>query len=154
MIDFSFSDAVKESVFSFQALAKTQNKNLQCNVPDMLSITGNEKAIRQMVHILMDNALKYSPEDGVIFVDATKKGSNLQLSVFNTTTEVIPKEKLDAIFERFYRIDSSRSTLTGGYGIGLSVAKAIVNAHGGKITASTTGGSSIQIDVTLPMSGA
>lgn len=154
MTDFSFSDALKESALSFQALAKTQNKNLQCKVPDMLSITGNEKAIRQLVQILLDNALKYSPEYGVVFVDATKKGGNIQLSVFNTTTETIPKEKLEDIFERFYRIDPSRSKMTGGYGIGLSIAKAIVNAHGGKITASTLGESSLQIDVTLPINGA
>lgn len=153
MVEFSFSDVVKESVLSFQALAKTQNKNLQCKVPDMLSITGNEKAIRQLVHILMDNALKYSPETGVIFVDVMKKGANLHLSVFNTTTEMIPKEKLEAIFERFYRIDPSRSTMTGGYGIGLSVAKAIVNAHGGKIVANTLGESSLKINVSLPISG-
>ena len=64
---------------------------------------------------------------------------------------MIPKEKLNLIFERFYRMDSSRSTMTGGYGIGLSVAKAIVNAHGGKISAVNTRDCSLKIVVTLPL---
>lgn len=153
MVEFSFSDAVKETTSSFYALAKTQNKNLQCTIPPMLSMVGNEKSIRQLVNILMDNALKYSPEEGLILVDVQKQGGNLLLSVFNTTQVSIPKEKLDMIFERFYRIDPSRSSMTGGYGIGLSIAKAIVDAHNGKISADATGESSLKIEVTLPNKG-
>lgn len=151
MIEFPFSDLVSETVSSFHALAKTQNKTLQCIVPPMLSLTGNEKAIRQLVNILMDNALKYSPEKGLISVDVQKQGKNLILIVFNTTQTRIPKEKLDMIFERFYRLDVSRSTLTGGYGIGLSVAKAIVSAHNGKIYAAAVGDCSLKIVVSLPL---
>lgn len=151
MIEFPFSDVVRETVSSFHALAKTQNKNLQCMVPPMICFTGNEKAIRQLVNILMDNAIKYSPEKGVISVDVQKQGKNLTLTVFNTTQIPIPKEKLDMIFERFYRLDASRSTMTGGYGIGLSVAKAIVNAHNGKIHATTVGDCSLKIVVSLPL---
>ena len=151
MIELPFSDIVRETVASFQALAKTQDKNLLCVIPSQISLKCNEKAIRQLVNILMDNALKYSPEKGLISVEAQKQGKNLVLTVLNTTQEVIPKEKLNLIFERFYRMDSSRSTMTGGYGIGLSVAKAIVNAHGGKIYAANTGDCSLKIVVTLPL---
>ena len=119
-------------------------------IPPMISLTGNEKAIRQLVNILLDNAVKYSPEKGLIYVDVQKQGKNILLNVFNTTYEPIPKEKLDMIFERFYRIDASRSTMTGGYGIGLSVAKAIVNAHGGNIYA-TSEECAIKIVVSLPL---
>lgn len=150
MIEFSFSDVVTEMVSSFQSLAQTHNKNLQCMIPPMISLTGNEKAIRQLVNILLDNAVKYSPEKGLIYVDVQKQGKNILLNVFNTTYEPIPKEKLDMIFERFYRIDASRSTMTGGYGIGLSVAKAIVNAHGGNIYA-TSEECAIKIVVSLPL---
>ncbi len=151
MIEFPFSDVVSEAVNSFQSLAKTQNKNLKCEVPDMVSLTGNEKAIRQLVNILMDNALKYSPEEGEIAVEVQKQGKNLVLTVSNATCVPIPREKLDMIFERFYRIDSSRSTMTGGYGIGLSVAKAIVNAHNGKISAMNVGEDTLKIMVILPV---
>jgi len=151
LIEFPFSDVVSETVSSFHALAKTQNKTLQCRIPSMMSMTGNEKAIRQLVNILMDNAIKYSPEKGLIFVDAKKQGKNLILTVFNTTQTPVPKEKLNMIFERFYRLDASRSTTTGGYGIGLSVAKAIVSAHDGKINAVSEGECAIKIVVSLPI---
>jgi len=151
MIEFPFSDVVRETVASFQALAKTQNKNLQCAIPPILSLTGNENAIRQLVNILMDNALKYSPENGLITVEAQRQGRNVVLTVFNTTNVPVPKEKLESIFERFYRLDSSRSTQTGGYGIGLSVAKAIVKAHNGKIYATATGDTSLKIVVLFPV---
>ncbi len=150
MIEFPFSDVITETVSSFQSLAQTQNKQLQYMIPPQLSFMGNEKAIRQLMNILLDNAVKYSPEKGLIYVDVQKQGKNILLTVFNTTQVPIPKEKLDLIFERFYRIDTSRSTMTGGYGIGLSVAKAIVNAHGGKISA-TAEECAIKIVVSFPL---
>ena len=80
-----------------------------------------------------------------------KQGKNLTMTVSNTTRVPIPKDKLDLIFERFYRMDPSRSTMTGGYGIGLSVAKAIVNAHNGKISAMAVDENTLRIVVVLPI---
>lgn len=152
MIEFPFSDIVSETAASFQALAQTQGKVFQCKVQPMLSFVGNEKAIRQLVGILLDNALKYSPDNGIVSLVLEKQNRTLQLSVFNTTENFIPKEELHLLFERFYRIDSSRNSQTGGYGLGLSIAKAIVAAHGGKIRAKTDDGRSIQIIMTFPSS--
>ena len=151
MIQFPFSDVVSETAASFQALAQTQNKNFHCQVQPLLSLNGNEKAIRQLVNILLDNALKYSPAEGEVSLTAEKQGHQLRMTVYNSTTEPIQKDNLHLIFERFYRMDSSRSTQTGGYGIGLSVAKAIVSAHGGKISASSSDGKSLKISVTFPV---
>ena len=117
----------------------------------MLSLNGNEKSIRQLVSILMDNAMKYSPEEGIVSLTAEKHGRYLHLSVYNTTAAPIEKQDLGHIFERFYRMDSSRSSQSGGYGIGLSVAKAIVSAHDGKITASTQDGRSLEIHIQFPV---
>ena len=150
MIEFPFSDVVSEAASSFQALAQTQGKKFQCNIQPMLSITGNEKALHQLVSILLDNALKYSPENGTVTLTVEKQNRSVRLSVFNTTAEKIAKENLSKLFDRFYRIDASRDSRTGGYGIGLSVAKAIVAAHNGKIQAQTEDGDSLQITVTLP----
>lgn len=150
MIEFPFSDVVSEAAASFQALAQTQEKSFRCDIQPMLSYVGNEKAIRQLVNILMDNALKYSPSRGTVSIQAEKQGRQIQLTVFNTTLTPVPKDQLNLIFERFYRIDSSRSTQTGGYGIGLSVAKAIVSAHKGKIRAATQDGQSLEITVQFP----
>lgn len=151
MIEFPFSDVVSEAASSFQALAQTQGKVFQCKIQPMLSLTGNEKAIHQLVSILLDNALKYSPNNGTVSLVLERQNKTVQLSVFNTTENLIPKEKLNLLFERFYRIDPSRNSQTGGYGIGLSVAKAIVAAHNGRIQAKTEDGRSLQITVTLPI---
>ena len=150
MIEFPFSDMVSETCSSFQTVAQTQGKMLQCDVEPMLSLEGNEKAIRQLVNILLDNAIKYSPEGGKISLSLKKQKKLLIFSVSNQTEVLMPKEKLPMLFERFYRLDPSRNSNTGGYGIGLSVAKAIVTAHNGKIQAKTEDGYSLKITVSLP----
>ncbi len=150
MIEFPFSDVISETTASFQAPAKNQGKAISCDIPPMLSITGNEKAIRQLMTILLDNAIKYSPEGSTILIHAEKRGKYIYLSVQNETVDTIDKHNLALLFERFYRTDSSRNTKTGGYGIGLSIAKAIVNTHGGKIQAGSEDGHSLCISVSLP----
>lgn len=151
MIEFPFSDVVSEAAVSFQALAQTQEKTFACHITPMLSLKGDEKAIRQLVSILLDNALKYSPAKAVISLSLEKQNKIFLLSVTNTIQDSIPKECLPLLFERFYRIDSSRSSQTGGYGIGLSLAKAIVTAHNGKIYAKAEDEHSLSILVSLPV---
>ena len=151
MIEFPFSDVVSEAASSFQALAQAQGKTFQCRIQPMLSVTGNEKAIQQLINILLDNALKYSPENGTVTLTVEKQNRSVQLSVYNTTADTISKSNLTMLFDRFYRIDSSRDSCTGGYGIGLSVAKSIVAAHNGKIQAKTEDGHSLKITVTFAM---
>lgn len=150
MIEFPFSDVAGEAAASFQALAQTQGKEVRCDIQPMLSLCGNEKAIHQLVTILLDNALKYSPAGAVVSLKAEKKNKALVLSVFNETEGPVRKEELHLLFERFYRMDASRNSQTGGYGIGLSLAKAIVTAHKGKIQAKTEDGHSLQITAVFP----
>lgn len=151
MIEFPFSDVVSETAQAFQGIVQATGKQFQCRVEPMLSLNGNEKSIRQLVNILLDNAMKYSPEGGKVALSAERQGRYIQLSVWNTTIVPVEKQNLSHIFERFYRLDSSRSTQTGGYGIGLSVAKAIASAHNGKISAATQDSHSLQILVQLPL---
>lgn len=151
MIDFPFSDVILEAAQAFHAIAQAQGKDFRCDVEPMLSLNGNEKSIRQLVNILIDNAMKYSPEGGIVSLSVHAQNRSLCLSVFNTTIDPIEKQNLSHIFERFYRMDSSRSSQTGGYGIGLSVAKAIVSAHNGRISAATQDGHSLQINVQFPL---
>lgn len=146
-----FSEIVRETAHSFQSLAQTQEKDFRCNIQPLLSIEGEEKSIRQLVSILLDNALKYSPNGSIVTIDACQRGRSIQMEVFNATATPIEKDKLNLIFDRFYRLDSSRSTQTGGYGIGLSLAKAIVNAHNGKINVTTKDGHSLRIQVQFPL---
>lgn len=150
-IPFPVSDVVEETASAFHAVAQAQKKAFQCTVQPMLSLKGNEKSIRQLVSILLDNAMKYSPSEGEISLTLQKQGRQLRLTVFNTTKEPITRENLSHLFERFYRADSSRNSRTGGYGIGLSVAQAIVTAHNGKITASSKDGQSLEISALFPL---
>ena len=151
MIEFPLSDVISEAATAFQPLAQTQNKDFSCQIPPFISYTGNEKAIRQLVTILMDNALKYSPEQGQVSLTVQKTNRQISISVFNTTAQPITQEQLNHLFERFYRADSSRSSQTGGYGIGLSVAHAITTAHNGKITANAPDNGSLEVSVQLPL---
>ncbi len=150
-IDFPLSEVVAEAAHPFRTLAIQQGKEFVCHIQPMLSLNGNDKAIQQLVAILLDNALKYSPYGGTIALNLIKQNKVVHLSVFNTAATEIKRESLGRVFDRFYRTDASRSSETGGHGIGLSIAKAVVTAHGGKIQAGTQDGRSFQITVVLPV---
>lgn len=149
-IEFPLSDVVEETVQAFQALARTQGKTLSCSAQKMVSMYGDEKAVRRLVTILLDNAVKYTEAGGSISLTLEKQRNGIRLSVYNTTS-FISREHLDHLFERFYRTDQSRNSQTGGYGLGLSIAAAIVNAHKGRITASTEDEKSLRVTVTFPL---
>ncbi len=151
MIEFSLSDVVNEAASSFQALAKAQGVGFLCQIQPMLSLRGNEQALHQLVSILLDNALKYCSREGNVSILLERQGKHIKLVVYNTTEHVISKENLEVLFERFYRSDPSRNSETGGHGIGLSIAKAIVNAHNGKIQGKTEDGKSLEMTVFLPI---
>lgn len=134
MCTFSISDAVEHSAEDFQPLAKKLGKTLVSEITPQLSIKGDCESITRLVGILIDNALKYSDENGTVKISLARSGKNTILSVSNTGC-TLKQSELPKLFDRFYRADSSRSRETGGYGIGLSLAKAIVEAHKGKISA-------------------
>ena len=149
MVDIPLSDIVSETTMAFNSLVQTQEKELIHNIQPMISFKGNHKTIEQLMSILMDNALKYSPTGGTVAVNLTRNNRIIQLHVYNTTETYVEQEKLKYVFERFYRTDKSRNSETGGHGIGLSVAKAIVEAHDGKIQAWTKDGHSFNITCTF-----
>lgn len=151
MIEFPVSEVVQETAEAFRILAQAQNKEFVCKIQPMLSMKGNSRAIQQLISILMDNALKYSPEGGKVALHMEKQNKMIYLSVCNTTEMAVNNENLKKIFDRFYRIDSSRNSETGGHGIGLSIAKAIVTRHNGKIYATKSEDNFFRINVTLPM---
>ena len=148
-IDFPISDVVEEMAQSFAAPARSQDKELQVQVQPMLSFKGDEKGIRQLVSILLDNALKYSPPGGQLALRLEKQGRNLLLTVSNPCAQPMEQDKLPHLFDRFYRTDQSRNSQSGGYGLGLSIAKSIVSAHKGKIRAESHDGTQLSIQVTL-----
>lgn len=147
-IEFPLSDMLEEIAGSFQNLARTQGKNFEQEIEPMISLLGDEKAIRQIISVLLENALKYSGKGGDISLKAEKRGKNIVIRVFNTA-ESVETENLSRLFDRFYRSDASRNSETGGYGIGLSIAKAVAQAHKGKISASSEDGNSFTVVVVL-----
>lgn len=150
MIDFPLSEVVEDAIAPFRTPAQSQQKTLHATVQPMLTLRGDAKAITQLVTLLMDNALKYTPAGGNIGLDLRKTGKSVCLTVYNTTAAPVTGEVLNHAFDRFYRADASRNSETGGHGIGLSIAQAIVTAHNGKIQATATE-TAFQITTTLPV---
>lgn len=151
MVEFPVSDVVEESAQSFLALAKQQGKALSLQITPMLSLEGRAKDIAQLTSILLENALKYSAEHTQIQLVLEKGARSLQLSVTNETSVAVEKEKLPRIFDRFYRMESSHNSATGGYGLGLSIAKGIVTAHKGKIKAESAAPNQLTIQASFPL---
>ena len=137
-IDFSVSDLAHETVTSFTGLATVNNKKLEANIQPNLTLKGDTESIRELLTILLDNAIKYSTGDGNISLEVKKKNGHIVIEASNSAKN-LTKENAEHLFDRFYRADESRNSETGGHGIGLSMAKAIVEAHKGKISAEVTG---------------
>ena len=150
-IEFPVSEVVADAAQPFRNLAMQQEKELDCKIQPLLTLKGNAKNIEQLVCIFMDNALKYSPAGSTITLELIKQNRQVVLSVTNRAEYGIHQEQLAHVFDRFYRADASRNSETGGHGIGLSVAKAIVTAHGGKITATSPDGESFCVTATFPV---
>lgn len=136
MLEFPVSDVVEETAASFLAPARAQGRELIISVEPMLACRGIEKNVRQLVRILLDNALKYSPDGSVITLRLVRQGKLTKLSCVNRCANALTQQDTQRLFERFYRTDPSRNSGTGGFGLGLSIANAIMTAHGGKLQAS------------------
>ena len=138
MFEFSLSDAVEESVKSFAAVAGSRGVTIACDIRKGISYTGNEEMIRRLVALLADNAIKYT--DGDFIKVSLKTEKNRCIMKMSNAASYMEDGDLDGLFERFVRGDTSRNSETGGSGIGLSVARAIAEAHKGKIKAECRGG--------------
>lgn len=146
----NFSKIVGDVAHSFESRALVSEKKYDCSVAEDLFLRGDESALRKLVSILLDNAFKYSSDSGDIRLRFYRQGKNIFLTVSNSVDE-IPKDSIPHLFDRFYRADSSRNSETGGHGIGLSIAQAVVRAHGGKIVAYTPDGKTLRITATFPV---
>lgn len=133
-VEFSISEAVAETAESFRDYAVAQGHPLELEIAPGLRYRGDEYAVRQLVSVLLDNAVKYADRGGKIALslEPSKKGVTLRVS---NPCAGLETEKLDHLFDRFYRPDSSRSKQTGGFGIGLSIARSVAEAHKGSIQA-------------------
>ncbi len=131
-------------------MTKQQNITFKRNIPkDSLFVEIDEDKITQVLYNIISNAMKYSPEGGQISFTVNVLEDLVQISITDQGVG-IPKDKLDKIFDRFYRVDKARSRNLGGTGLGLAIAKEMVLAHDGKIWATSEDGKGTTIYFTLP----
>lgn len=141
------SSLVQDAAQPFYQVAEQRGKRLHSFIEQNVQVKGDAAALSQVVELLLDNATRYAKDNTQIELSLKKHGSKVQLSVSNEV-EHMPEGNLDKLFERFYRDDSSRSSQTGGSGVGLSVVRSIAEAHNG-IAKATASGNRITFTVTL-----
>ena len=146
--EFSLSNAVREIADSYYPVAGQKSKKFQTDIAENISYVGDEKLIRQMLGLLLDNAMEYSIEEGEIRLSLKTKGRHAELLLWNQADN-LDKGNQDILFERFYRPDRSRSTKTGGSGIGLSIVKSIAELHKGSVSAVSEDGKSVTFRILL-----
>ena len=132
---FDLSGLALHTALEFESRAYEEKKQYSYGISEGIRYVGDEKQIKQLLTILIDNAIRHSEANGQIKVSLGADSGHTRISVFNTGAGV-SKEEQKKIFDRFYRTDESRSRETGGFGVGLSIAKAIVDAHKARITVS------------------
>lgn len=146
MIDFPISDLVENISSSFMSIAKKDNKKFEIDIENNLSYIGDERAIRELITILLDNAFKYVSKQGDIKLSLKKEKNYIKLIVQNSIENIDSKE-IEKFTDRFYR--GSNSGKAKGFGIGLAVGKAIVEAHKGELRSEIIDGKRINFIVIL-----
>ncbi|MDE7000334.1 MAG: HAMP domain-containing histidine kinase [Lachnospiraceae bacterium] len=130
---FSANLLLEELLHPYYEIAAEKGISLQTDVQPDVMLHANRESIMQLFSILLDNAVNYTPFDGHITVLLASKGKRMIFQIENTC-DTLKEMDVAKLFDRFYRCDSARTQKNGGYGIGLSAARAIVHAHGGSIT--------------------
>jgi len=151
--DVDINEVVKSSYESLRRKISEKNLQVEINLKEEIpGIKGNRFLLEQMLINLIDNAVKYTPESGRLTINTSSEDSNVNLEISDTGIG-IPKENLNRIFERFYRVDKTRSRKLGGTGLGLSIVKHIAIIHNGKIDVESEVGKGSRFIITLPCAG-
>jgi len=148
--EINVNELIKSSLDALRS--KAQEKRIEVALradADVCRIKANRFLLEQMFINLIDNAVKYTPESGKVEVRVTKENSHILTEITDNGIG-IPKEHLPRIFERFYRVDKTRSRNLGGTGLGLSIVKHIVIMHGGKVEVQSEEGKGSKFSITLP----
>lgn len=144
-------ELISRVVDGMRARAASKEVSLEIQSPGILPLCNvDSQRISQVLHNLLSNALAHTPKSGRVTVTASQKNGQIEISV-RDTGEGIPAEELPNIFERFYRVDKSRARVTGGSGLGLTITKRLVEAHGGTIDVQSQLGKGSCFTFTLPI---
>ena len=146
--EFNLSELICEAIEPYENIATSKGFSFSFDCQSNIVYKGNEEMLSQAIALLMDNALKYTNEQGQISISLKKTVKGIELR-FKNTADSVKEGNNNEIFERFYRSEQSRNSKTGGHGIGLSVVKAIISAHKGKISAYSSDGKSMEFLIVL-----
>ncbi|WP_204888617.1 sensor histidine kinase [Pseudoflavonifractor phocaeensis] len=138
--EVDLSALTEEMAADFSVLAQSGGRRFTSRVQSGLRLQGDEAKLRELLSILLDNAVKYSPPDGRISLSLEKHGRRLLMRVANSVEQPFSHQQLAHLFDRFYRCDDSRSSQTGGYGLGLAIAREIAQRHKGRLSAANLDG--------------
>ena len=147
---FDFTELCIGAVHALQPAAEKNRLTLTMDVAKDVTLQGDESKLGQVIYNLIDNAIKYTPEGGSVFVTMKTDGRNAVFAVKDTGVG-IPEEDAKHIFDRFYRVDKARSRETGGTGLGLSIVRQMVQLHRGEIKVDSVFGKGSTFTVTLPL---
>lgn len=144
--EFNLSDQVLNSTLPFDAIAFEKGKSIEVDIEPNITIYGDATSVKNLINILLDNAVKHASKNGQIIVKLKKENGKIILTVFNMGS-MVPDQDSFKVFERFYRPDNSRSRDSGGSGLGLAIAKGIVDSNKWKIYAQSKFNHSMTITV-------
>ncbi len=142
-------DLMRKAVSGVQLQADAKGVCIEVEVSDDAAVQADPERIGQVLRNLLANAANYTPSGGEIRVMVARRDDNVEVRVADTGAG-IPEEELPYVFERFYRVDKSRSRATGGVGLGLTIARRLVEAHGGRISVQSLEGQGTTFTFTLP----
>lgn len=148
--EVDLSDVLEGEVLQFESVAFERGVKLESQVEPGIELRGNEQRLRRLAGTLIDNACKYVDDGGAVNVSLSRAGKQAKLEVRNTGAPISP-EDLPHVFDRFYRADKARTGGAGGHGLGLAIARAIAEEHGGTLTASSTQAEGTAFTATLPL---
>lgn len=149
MTNFDLVPRIRQWMIAFEALAQQKQITMTSQLPEQMIVVGDAERIKQVVYILLDNALKYTPEQGTVEIVLDDNAKYWRISLRDSGIG-IAKEELRSIFDRFYRVEKHRSREEGSAGLGLSIAKWIVEVHQGTIAVDSALGAGSNFQVILP----
>lgn len=135
--EVDFTDLVENLALQFESVAFEKGVSIECRIDPEVKVHGNKKRLQRLASTLIDNACKYAESGSTVTVRLSKSIKDATLSVHNTG-QTIPAEDLPHIFDRFYRTDKARTSETGGFGLGLAIAREVAQNHGGDICAESS----------------
>lgn len=148
-LDFSISEVLLDTIKEYETSLKQRNIEIKSNVNGNITYNGDMAKIKSLFEILLDNINKYAINDSIVEISLIDNDKNKIYISFTNQTDGVPQGNLNVLFERFYRLDSSRNSSLGGHGIGLSIAQAVVTLHKGTITCNSKDGKEIKFEINL-----